>query len=83
VCWLVHRKQRLFKHAPGWQLLDAAGVNPERVIATERAVKRWRRDGALISVWTVNDPLEAERLAALGVDALISDVPGRLVSALS
>lgn len=83
VSWLVHRKQRLFKHAPGWKLLGAAGVNPERVIATERAVKRWRRGGALISVWTVNDPLEAQRLAALGVDALISDVPGRLVSALS
>jgi glycerophosphoryl diester phosphodiesterase len=35
-----------------------------------------------VSVWTVNSPVEARDLAAIGVDAVISDVPGEIVAAL-
>jgi glycerophosphoryl diester phosphodiesterase len=31
--------------------------------------------GLALNVWTVNEPAEIERLAALGVDAVITDVP--------
>lgn len=81
-CWLVHAKQRVLKHAPGWKLLGADGVNPELVIATNARVARWKKSGALVNVWTVNDAESARRLAKAGVDSLISDVPGEIVRAL-
>lgn len=40
-----------------------------------RLVARARQRGLKISVWTVNDLREAERLAALGVDSIITDFP--------
>jgi glycerophosphoryl diester phosphodiesterase len=39
--------------------------------------------GGRVIVWTVNDPADARRLAALGVDGLCSDVPGELRAALA
>jgi len=35
--------------------------------------------GAAVLAWTVNDPTEVERLARLGVDAIVSDDPGMAV----
>jgi glycerophosphoryl diester phosphodiesterase len=35
-----------------------------------------------VNVWTVNDPDELERLAAAGIDALITDVPDVALAAL-
>lgn len=82
-CWLVHAKQRVLKHAPGWKLLGADGVNPELAIATSSRVARWKKSGALVNVWTVNDAESARRLANAGVDSIITDVPGELVQAVS
>jgi glycerophosphoryl diester phosphodiesterase len=81
-CWLVHAKQAVLKHAPGWKLLGADGVNPELAIATNQSVARWKKGGALVNVWTVNDGDSARRLATAGVDSLISDVPGEILQAL-
>jgi glycerophosphoryl diester phosphodiesterase len=39
-------------------------------------------DGLEILVWTVNDPDQARTLAAAGVDALCTDVPGEIVAAV-
>jgi glycerophosphoryl diester phosphodiesterase len=41
------------------------------------------RHGLLVRVWTVNRPVDARLLRLLGVDALITDVPGELRSALA
>jgi glycerophosphoryl diester phosphodiesterase len=44
----------------------------------------WARAiGAQVNTWTVNDPTEAQRLAALGVTTLITDVPDVLIASLS
>ncbi|MCC6901385.1 MAG: glycerophosphodiester phosphodiesterase [Polyangiaceae bacterium] len=83
VCWLVHAKQRVLGAAPGFRRLGAAGVNPELSLATDERLRRWRSAAALIAVWTVNEPDAARRLARAGVDAIISDVPGAIVEALS
>ncbi len=46
-------------------------------IVTRRFVRRTRRHGIGVFVWTVNEPGDMRRLLALGVDGLISDFPGR------
>jgi glycerophosphoryl diester phosphodiesterase len=35
-----------------------------------------------VYVWTINAPEDGRRLGALGVDALITDVPGQMRGAL-
>jgi len=81
--WLVHEGQRFFKDAPGFRLLGANAVHPEHTLVTARRCQRIQRAGALLNVWTVNAPDRARELAQLGVDAIISDVPGKILSALS
>jgi len=68
----------------GWPapLLGAAAVHPERTRVTAAACRAWRLARLLVNVWTVNDPEEARRLRALGVDAIITDRPAVIVEAL-
>ncbi len=82
VGWLVHRSQRVLKTAPGHRWLGATAVHPERLLCTPDQVRRWKSSGAMVNVWTVNDPTEARDLAALGVDSLISDDPSLVLDAL-
>ncbi len=81
-CWLVHQGQRAFRDGNLFRVLGAVGVHPERVLVTPERVATWRRAGALIHTWTVNDPIEAERLSRTGVDGIISDNPARILEAL-
>ncbi|MCX5731456.1 MAG: glycerophosphodiester phosphodiesterase [Deltaproteobacteria bacterium] len=72
--------------APGalWQarafaavrLLRPAAIHPARQLVTPARVEAWRRYGLRVLVWTVDDPAEVERLVALGVAAVVSNVPG-------
>ena len=48
-----------------------------------RLVARARGAGAMTHVWTVNDPARAERLWALGVAGIITDLPDVMVAARS
>jgi glycerophosphoryl diester phosphodiesterase len=80
--WLVHEKQRAFRSAPLFWALDASAIHPERTLVTALRMALWRRAGALVHTWTVNDPAEAVRLSELGVDAIISDNPGAILVAL-
>jgi glycerophosphoryl diester phosphodiesterase len=80
--WLVHEKQRFLKRAPGFRALGADGVHPQHTLVTEASVARWKRTSALVNVWTVNAPADVRRVAALGVDAVISDDPGSALRAL-
>jgi glycerophosphoryl diester phosphodiesterase len=54
-------------------------LNPDvRSVAGARAgaaATRAHERGLEVNVWTVNDPAELARLAAAGIDALITDVP--------
>ena len=43
----------------------------------------WARDlGCRVNTWTVNTVDEAQRLAALGVDVIMSDVPDVIMAGL-
>ncbi len=56
---------------PHFSLIDAAEMS-------------WARErGLAVNSWTVNDPAEAQRLAALGVDVIMSDVPDQIMQAVA
>ncbi len=58
-------------------LLRPLAVHPERLLVDERALAGWRREGYAVNVWTVDDEAEIARLAALGVDSIITNDPVR------
>ena len=80
--WLIDAGAWAVRGAPGFRLF-ANGVNPHRALVTAEAMARWKSSDTVISTWTVNDPEEARRLSDLGVDAIISDVPGKILGTLS
>lgn len=51
-------------------------LHPEHTMVTSERLARWKRSGLAVVTWTANDPAEIERLLALGVDGIITDVPG-------
>ncbi len=65
------------------RLLAPSAVHPDRALATDGRVRGWAARGLAVNVWTVDDPAEAGRLAALGAAALITNVPGRVRDALA
>jgi len=52
------------------------------ILATRALVERMRAAGGEVYVWTVDDPKRVERIAALGVDGLITNDP-RLLADLA
>jgi glycerophosphoryl diester phosphodiesterase len=80
--WLVDADGWAARRAPGFRLF-ANGVNPHRSLVTREAMARWKQEDTVISTWTVNDAHEAQRLSDLGVDAIISDEPWKILAALS
>lgn len=80
--WLVHDKQPVLKHSPGFAALGANALHPQHTLVTAERVARAHAEHTLLNVWTVNEPARAQTLADLGVDAIISDAPGKILSAL-
>jgi glycerophosphoryl diester phosphodiesterase len=57
----------------------ADGIHPESVMV-DTAYVTWARGASLpLRVWTVDDEAEMRRLLALGVEAVITDVPDRMI----
>jgi glycerophosphoryl diester phosphodiesterase len=65
------------REAAGTRLLGVPGLHPALGLATDARVGRWHARGLRLVVWTVDAPGELERLARLGVAAVIADHPGR------
>jgi glycerophosphoryl diester phosphodiesterase len=80
--WLVEAGSRVPGRSFWERLVGASALHPQASLVTEARILPWKNDGLPINVWTVNDPDEARRLDALGVDALISDCPGTVLGAL-
>lgn len=60
------------------QGVGIAGPSLDFALAQPKYVRRLKEAGNRVFVWTVNDVADAEVLLELGVDALITDVPGKL-----
>jgi glycerophosphoryl diester phosphodiesterase len=72
---LVHRSRwSTFALETGQVWRD--GLHIERTLTRDETIQRLRRRGLLLNVWTVNDVREATDLATMGVDGIITDVPG-------
>jgi glycerophosphoryl diester phosphodiesterase len=59
-----------FAEADHWQIL-----HPRHTLVTPEQMALWRQTGKIINAWTVNEPIEMQRLIDLGIDGIITDVP--------
>lgn len=70
----------------GWDVPAVALQVPPRYqdieIVTAESVAAAHRLGLEVHVWTINDPDEMERLLALGVDAIMTDLPALALDVL-
>lgn len=82
--YLFHDEQSL-PLRKGWvgHWIGASLVHPQHTLVDEASLARWHRAGFAVNVWTVNDDAELRRLAALGVDGVFADDPGRALAVLS
>lgn len=53
--------------------LRPQGLHPQDALATPAAIRRWKRRGLFVNVWTVDDPGRVRALAGAGVDGIITD----------
>lgn len=72
-----HPLGRLLHH-----FVPAEADHPHHTLVDEAYIQWARARGYRVHVWTVDDPAEAQRLASLGVDAIITNYPARIRGAL-
>jgi len=65
-----------------WPQLPVAYVIPHFTLLTRKLVPAIQAANKKVFVWTVNLPTAMKRLAAWGIDGIISDHPGLLVTTL-
>ncbi len=58
---------------------DAQIVSPNYALVTREKVAAAHRAGIQVVAWTVDKPVDWEKMVAAGVDAIISDDPGALI----
>jgi glycerophosphoryl diester phosphodiesterase len=58
------------------RVIGPAAVHLARELATGSRLAAWRDAGVHVLVWTVDDPVEVERLSRMGVTAIVSNRPG-------
>lgn len=63
-------------------IIKPEALHPHYSLVDEKSMARAKKHNHAVNVWTVNELDEARRLADLGVDAIITDYPDRLMAAL-
>jgi glycerophosphoryl diester phosphodiesterase len=57
--------------------LHPRALHPQAALCTPETVRGWHAHGYLVNVWTVDEPHTQHALAAMGVDAVITNDPAR------
>jgi glycerophosphoryl diester phosphodiesterase len=79
--FLFHDKQSMpFRR--GWmgRWIGASCIHPQHTLVDETSMQRWHAAGMPVNVWTVDDPEELRRLAALGIDGVCANDPGHALA---
>jgi glycerophosphoryl diester phosphodiesterase len=63
-------------------ILHPEALHPRHHLVTAESMAWAKAIPCAVNTWTVNEVEEARRLADLGVDTIISDVPDQLIAAL-
>lgn len=63
--------------------IDPQALHPYYELIDDELLARAREGGYAVNTWTVNEVEDAIRLAALGVDVIMTDVPDVMIDALS
>jgi glycerophosphoryl diester phosphodiesterase len=79
-----------FLYTPEFSMLDDEvtrelryeAIHPFHEIIDAEYVAEAHQNGRYINTWTVNDPVRARALASLGVDAIMTDYPDRILQAV-
>lgn len=64
------RTDRLFAEVDALQIPQRVGIVP---VLSKRLLQQAHRHQVEVHVWTINDPLEMQRLVAAGVDGIVTD----------
>lgn len=75
---LVHRSSYVPVHIAVGRAMGSVGLHLEASLWTAARIEGLREARAWMAAWTVVDLAEAQRLDALGVDAIITDDPAAL-----
>lgn len=70
------------QHAWFTPILRPNALHPHHSLVDQDLMNWARQHGCAVNVWTVNDQVEARRLAELGVDAIITDAPDKIRAGL-
>jgi len=68
------------RHALAAPLLGPVALHPEDVLATPAAIRWWRLRGYMVSVWTVDDPAQAQSLLEAGATGIFTNLPDVLLA---
>ncbi len=63
-------------------IIQPEALHPDHAIVDAKLMEWAKNKQCAVNTWTVNDVAEAKRLAALGVDVIMSDVPDEIMAAL-
>lgn len=63
-------------------IIRPEAIHPMHSLIDEELMAWAKTYGCAVNTWTVNDVAEARRLAALGVNVIMSDVPDQIMAAL-
>ncbi len=73
---ILGKKKRLLKRA---QACNANEISIHYSLATEKFVRRAEKKGFLVTIWTADNPVWVRRAFNLGINAIITNNPSRLL----